>query len=768
MATTVGRVELDVDADGSGLVRQLRVIGSKAGAAAGTSMSKSMTETFSREITQFDKEGGVTRIRESFRTLAKDVERSNVRIGSSLEKTGGRLGVLRGHVMRSIAAWTALVLIIGQGTAVLGSGLSAALTSLISSIGVGLVGALGFAGVAVVGFIAQIALMANSFRFLREEVPAVDSALTALGDTAEASGRRFAAAWGPSLARLLEGVNQVLGNTAIIDAFAASLSRITDAFTAVLSSPGFTLFQAAMETSIPAALANLGTAFASLTGGFAAIFAGAAPALEFFAGIFAEWAANWQATMEQMASDGTLNNFFTLAGESIRAILDLVGSLGNALLTLFQAGAPAGNALLGYLTQIFDQWNAWMQTVEGQNTLQEWFAQGQVVLQAVFDLLADLGPVLANLVTPESVESLVNFLDSLGQALPILGEIIGLVGDLQVLNLFAEVLNLISAILTPLMPVLSSFAQTLGVILLDAVAQLAPKFGELAEKLAPVLTAIGELIIALLPPLIDIVIAVMDQINAWIGVFSALDEAFGKNDEATSVWRDIVFGAFQFIGGIITANIEIWTGILNALSALLRGDASQAYVILQNAVRDAFASIGLNFDEIVQWLGDLLYQTGRVFGDMSREVGNFARDVGRFFGGIISAIQDLIGWFGSLFGAANNASGAVSGATGGGGGGRSRQAMASGGLLFNRTHITAGEAGPEAIVPLRRNLQQVNPEVRWLSAIAQGKSAQMASGGIVGAGRQVIFQAGAIVVQGTDNADAVAVGVLNRAFERFS
>jgi hypothetical protein len=41
-----------------------------------------------------------------------------------------------------------------------------------------------------------------------------------------------------------------------------------------------------------------------------------------------------------------------------------------------------------------------------------------------------------------------------------------------------------------------------------------------------------------------------------------------------------------------------------------------------------------------------------------------------------------------------------------------------------------GEAGPEAVVPLRRPLNQVDPAVRMLSAIAQGKAPGLAGGGV--------------------------------------
>jgi len=91
--------------------------------------------------------------------------------------------------------------------------------------------------------------------------------------------------------------------------------------------------------------------------------------------------------------------------------------------------------------------------------------------------------------------------------------------------------------------------------------------------------------------------------------------------------------------------------------------------------------------------------------------------------------------------------------------------LASGGTLYGPQHILAGEAGPEAIVPLNRPLSQVDPSVRWLSAIAQGLT-PMATGGVVGGGKQVNFGPGSIVVQEADDASATALGVVTRIVER--
>jgi hypothetical protein len=86
-----------------------------------------------------------------------------------------------------------------------------------------------------------------------------------------------------------------------------------------------------------------------------------------------------------------------------------------------------------------------------------------------------------------------------------------------------------------------------------------------------------------------------------------------------------------------------------------------------------------------------------------------------------------------------------------------------------------GEAGPEALVPLNRPLSMVDPAVRTLSAIAQGKMSVVApsepnglAGGAGRPSRTVNIEAGAIVVQGNMAPEATATLTVNRIAERLA
>lgn len=87
-------------------------------------------------------------------------------------------------------------------------------------------------------------------------------------------------------------------------------------------------------------------------------------------------------------------------------------------------------------------------------------------------------------------------------------------------------------------------------------------------------------------------------------------------------------------------------------------------------------------------------------------------------------------------------------------------ATASGGIFNYAQNRLIGEAGPEAVVPLARNLSLVDPSVRWLSALAQGKvEAPSATGG--GASRTISADGWTIVSPSADP-EAVAAEVINR------
>lgn len=220
-------------------------------------------------------------------------------------------------------------------------------------------------------------------------------------------------------------------------------------------------------------------------------------------------------------------------------------------------------------------------------------------------------------------------------------------------------------------------------------------------------------------------------------------------------------------GTSLDINTEQGRANEKALDDLARAalDAAASKYELTGKESDATAAVQAGRDELIRQLGQFGI-TGRAAEDYANKLGLIPRDVTTRITAETGNAQRMVDQFITnnsgrtihVRVAANGSSvrfdnGNVAG-------------YASGGMLTGPRHILAGEAGPEAIVPLNRALSQVDPSVRWLSAIAQGKSAPpaMASGGIVGGG--VTFAPGSIVAQGYFDPRQAAIDIANEVADK--
>ena len=271
----------------------------------------------------------------------------------------------------------------------------------------------------------------------------------------------------------------------------------------------------------------------------------------------------------------------------------------------------------------------------------------------------------------------------------------------------------------------------------------------------------------------------------WANMWTALNQPGFWDLIATNIgtWIGTVAGHFSNLsttaGGIWSSfwatanNPAFWDSILTQVSVWASNIAT-AFSTKTSQATGFWTTFWANLPAIsagfqttiLTTVGTWVTNIGNKLGDISK--GGWAG----FWSGLVSNVRqayyDIIGWVSSIISAAQEAFNAVTNAknSGGGGGGKGPTPNAAGSILYGPHHILAGEAGPEAIVPLRRPLSQVDPSVRWLSAIAQGRGAPaFAGGGMAGVGRQINVAEGAIVVQEAGDGRASANAVLTRLAE---
>jgi phage-related protein len=482
------------------------------------------------------------------------------------------------------------------------------------------------------------------------------------------------------------------------------------------------------------ALTNAVAAFESM----AATVRALTPAFEPLARVIGEAIGN----LAENLAPGTrafenLERLVRNSAPTFETFLDIAGKFGDALVEAFTDPAMqrAIGKFLGWIEEIADQFLEFTQS----DDFGKWIDQTVDVMGSFTGLLEGLSATLSNLVTPAAAERTKAFLDSLTGALPGIESMLAAFGELDVFGLFAEALETIMSVLRPFFEVIAPIAAIIRDVLVVAFQNLANVMGFLEVLLLPARL--------LWEGLATVFQAVIDWLAPLQGAFGEVTEALqGATDKIVEALVPAFGDIIDAVVAMLPSPQEFANFLTNTLVPAIQSAADWIITYLVPALQD-FAAwirdtavpaaqefwrfINNNLIPVFAALAPALEAGWKAFQSFGRFVGDVMR-------GLVAPIQTAVSWINSLIAGINTLNGkSLSVGAGGGGGGRGLQSMATGGLLTGPTRVLAGEAGPEAIVPLRRSLSQVDPSVRWLSAIAQGKDPNMASGGVVGGGKSI-------------------------------
>jgi len=468
---------------------------------------------------------------------------------------------------------------------------------------------------------------------------------------------------------------------------------------------------------------------------------------------------------EALASDSSIATINALF-DGMRPILDSLTTaaigFGDAIGDILVVSLPFAQNFAAAIGDVATKFSEWTSSEEGRERIREFFETAERIMPPLVDTVVAIADALAGLVTETTITGFITFLDSVKEFAGVLGGLVGVVANLNVFGVLAAILVVFGEALAPLIVPLQTMATIIGEQLIIGLETLGPSFSKLGEALVPVIEFATVLITAILPTLFTIIDGGIQVITAIIDIFVALGEALFGTGEDTTLFGEVVTNVL----GVIGPAFEVWNtlvvGGLEIIADLLRGDASAAWETFEGIVEGVCDALGINFDNVEVGMDVLKQKIKDVLSGIEGFFRGFGETVLDIFGGISSAISGLIGWFNDLFSAASNASSAASSASSAGGSGRIP--VASGGLFRGPTRALIGEAGPEAVVPLRRSLSRVDPSVRWLSAIAQGITPPaMAAGGIVAGGRSVTVET--INVNETGDSRRTANDVITRLAE---
>lgn len=707
-----------------------------------------------------------------------------------------------------------VVVFIGPLVSLLGS-LLGIVVALAGSLSFALLGALGAVAGAMVPLAAGIGVVVAAFMSLNDaQKQALKVQIRPLVDAFRGLGE---------VAR--EGVFSNIGNQArvlapiiralepAVDGVARAIARLGDYWVEALNSPAMAQFMATMDTFLPRAVEALGRAFGNTLGGLGGMFRAMTPFitdflgwLERITGEFAEWANSVRGQEE-------IQRFFERAGESIQAVSEFLGEALALLSELFTQGRGTGDNIFERMAGGLRNLTEWLQ--DNPNAVSDWFGQAEEVAAAIGRIVGAVAKLVAELDGLMSRGAVVGILNGIAGALRGIANVVGLAADgFETMGRAVGRINW-GAVQTGAALAFGGLPGRIAV----AVQGIAPVLNRAFSRLPPLAQTAVRLIIS---PFFGLAGGIARAVGPAAGI---LQRTFNRMPVPARVAVTAIAIAFGGLPGRIAAGVAGVPGIIRGIMSRLPPPAQAAIRVIgahfrtmPALIRGATASIPGIFRTTMNRLPPISQSTlariiaigfspmpGRIGAAISAAPGivrgifnrmppsaqaTVTSIISRFravpggVGGAVAGVVGIVaGHFAGIAGAARDAaSNAVSAFAGLGG--RILSAIgsivirptismpsiprinlpftASGGLFNGAQARIIGEAGPEAVVPLDRPLSQVDPAVRLLSAIAQGKSMpHMASGGVVGGGRQVTIEQFTVVTPNA-NPEGVAEQVINR------
>jgi phage-related protein len=448
----------------------------------------------------------------------------------------------------------------------------------------------------------------------------------------------------------------------------------------------------------------------------------------------------WMGTTDGQAS---LINFFHLAKEALYALKPIMEGVQQAWSTLFTdqsvdllaSVAEAIGAILPVIAEL-------LAAIGNAGVLQT-FAEllTQVadavvksgLLAKVSELASVIGTFLAGalevvapylddiaLIFAQLVSAVIPVVAALGEALlPVLGALLE-----AFMPLLPPVVELVETLAAVLMPIIAPLGQLL--------ATIAPILVQLFIAFNPVLRVL-QLVATLLPPLEPILTLIAEAIGWVIEGLTKIIEPFVSFIafiiEAVAggkAFGDIFNWASDIIKVVMGKLDEFISGLKSVLSAV--GDFIGRF---KSFFDDALNHISTFVSNVIQWFKDMPYRILSSIGDIGAQIGATFLTMVAVVGDIVDNIVDFfVKLPGRIISAIGNIGSTI--------GNKIKSGMpdwvpgfAEGGIVYGPTRALVGEAGPEAVIPLTRPLNMIDPSVRGMAAMLRGmpNQAQAVSGG---------------------------------------
>lgn len=740
--------------------------------------------------------------------LATDVEGANNRIGDSSDRATKRTNGLVGAWRRmdgTVRLVIASLLVGGDQIAVLGAAAGAGLAILGSAAVTAGIG-LGVAIAAFKGLGGEIAALPAEVRPAATAFQSIGKAFSDLQKQIQIRALSDLAPYFTALRDLVVKLSPALA------AVGDSVNAVIRQFTTMITSANGVSVLSQLIAKAGIMFQYLASIIFNIGGGLGNIFVDAIP----YARTFLDWldqiTTNWNAWTQSAAGHNAITDWLKSASQVFHAIGPLIAATGTALNQLVNpqtvsmlAGTLTSLAnfmpVLGGILGAIGSLNVFGLIAQALDVLGATLTPLLIPIQQLAGVISGvlsttltaLAPIIGQLVQA-FVPLVILMTEWLQQVLPpllaILMPIIAAVvrfASILLAALVPAMASLMPAIISvvqafaPLGPFIALLAEQLGAMLVPVIQALAPIISSLISALLPLVAAILPLLIQLidaLMPVLTIIIGVFLQLAAAILpiVMAILPPLIALIQMLMPVVMQLVDAFIQLLTPILALIAPLLDLIVQILPPLMSIIILVAGVLI-NVLGGAFKAIIPIISGVISLITSILVPTINLItavlkGVLDFIIGVFTGDWKRAWSGIVEIFSGIWnGLKGIAAGVINGIIDLINGiikginslgsAVGINIGTLGHVHWAGGGIARNAMTPLIGEAGPEAVVPLNRPLSLVDPSVRGLSAIAQGKADPAA-----GPQKNVTVMPGAIVIQSNYNPYNTANAVLDRLVQK--
>lgn len=231
----------------------------------------------------------------------------------------------------------------------------------------------------------------------------------------------------------------------------------------------------------------------------------------------------------QLAKSGELQQIFAVVGQSISMLVGIVPTLLQVFVGFFKVAGPGFIQLMGVLGSFLDQFNAWINSVQGQQVLSQFFGAVNSMIgdllplaQLLFVAFMQLAPVFADLMTAVRpiIDQLVPVITQMVQAM--LPGLLAFLGQIQAVMADKTVQGALVQLATVFGQVFAEFAM------------FDPKTAaEFIFMLQGIVEAVGGMLIVLGPVVRYLTMFAATVISAAEAVGEFAGRLFGAKSEGT-------------------------------------------------------------------------------------------------------------------------------------------------------------------------------------------------------------------------------------------